>query len=100
MKSILLTAASLTILSIHLVNAQPGKGYKPIVLYPNYEHTKWTIEPSDKVYEFAAFTSSFDSEDDNNGNDKGEVWGIPEWVAYEKKAYQIKRKAVIDLQNG
>lgn len=65
--------------------AQPGTGYKPINLDPNYNHTKFTIEPSDMIYEFAAFTSSFDSMDDNDGDGKGEAWGIPEWVAYEIK---------------
>jgi integrase/recombinase XerD len=34
----------------------PGKGYKPIVLDASYNHTKWGIEPADKLYQFAAFT--------------------------------------------
>lgn len=63
----------------------PGKGYKPIVLDASYNHTKWGIEPADKLYQFAAFTTSFDSDDDNDGNGKADIWGIPEWVAFEVK---------------
>ena len=65
--------------------AQPSARYKPIVLNPSYEHTKWQTSPSDLAFEFAAFTSSFDSDDDNDGDGQGESWGIPEWVAYEIK---------------
>lgn len=63
----------------------PGKGYKPIVLDPSYDHTKWGIEPVDIEYQFAAFTLSFDSDDDNDGDGDADIWGIPEWVAYEIK---------------
>ncbi|MEO9483940.1 MAG: DNA/RNA non-specific endonuclease [Ekhidna sp.] len=66
--------------------SQPGNGYKPIKLDPNYNHSKWETSPSDLVYEFGAFTSSFDSNDDNDGDGKGESWGIPEWVSYEIKS--------------
>jgi len=57
----------------------PGTKYKPIVLDRSYEHTKWGISPSDLIYEFAAYTTSFDSDDE------GVLWGVPEWVAYEIK---------------
>ena len=57
----------------------PGARYKPIVMDGSYEHTKWGISPSDLIYEFAAYTTSFDSDDD------GILWGVPEWVAYEIK---------------
>jgi endonuclease G len=57
----------------------PGTKYKPIVLDRSYEHTKWGISPSDLIYEFAAYTTSFDSDDG------GVLWGVPEWVAYEIK---------------
>jgi|OpeIllAssembly_1097287.scaffolds.fasta_scaffold119926_2 DNA/RNA endonuclease G (NUC1) len=66
----------------------PGKNYRPIVLDPNYNHTKWGITPTDLVYYFAAYTTSFDSDDDNNGDGTPDIWGVPEWVAYE-----IKRKS-------
>lgn len=65
--------------------AQPGRGYKEIIIDDKYEHTKWATSPSDIIYEFGAFTSSFDSQDDNNGDGKGDNWGIPEWVSYEIK---------------
>ncbi len=64
----------------------PGKRYRPIVLHPNYNHNRWGIEPSDIVYNFAAYTTSYDSDDDNNGDGKADLWNIPEWVAFEIKA--------------
>lgn len=57
----------------------PGGRYKPIILNKAYEHTKWGIQPEDLIYNFAAYTTSFD------GDDGGVVWGVPEWVAYEIK---------------
>ncbi len=62
-----------------------GPRYKMITLDPSYNHTKFGIEPADMLYEFAAYTTSFDSIDDNDGDGIGECWGIPEWVAYEVK---------------
>jgi DNA/RNA endonuclease G (NUC1) len=63
----------------------PGKRYRPIILQKDYEHTKWGIEPSDLIFQFAAYTTSFDSDDDNNGDGMADLWGIPEWVAFEIK---------------
>jgi len=62
-----------------------GPRYKTVTLDPTYNHTKYGIEPSDMLYKFAAYTTSFDSLDDNDGDGIGESWGIPEWVAYEVK---------------
>ncbi len=63
----------------------PSDRYKDIVIDPSYEHNKWGVEPSDMVYQFAAYISSYDSDDDNDGDGQGDIWGIPEWVAYEVK---------------
>lgn len=78
---------TLLIVNVQILWAQspPGDRYMPITLDPSYEHTKWGIEPGDLVYHFAAYTTSFDSDDDNNGDSEGDIWGIPEWVAYEIK---------------
>lgn len=73
--------------------AQPGKGYKPIQFDTSYHHTKWGTEPADVLYEFAAFTTSFDSNDDNDGDGRGEAWGIPEWVSYEIKGIPSQSKS-------
>ena len=64
-----------------------GARYMPIQLDSTYQHTKWGISPTDQLYQFAAYTVSFDGEDDNNEDNVPDHWGIPEWVAYE-----IKRK--------
>lgn len=60
-------------------------GYKPIVLDPSYEHNKWETLPQDHLFKFAAYTTSFDGADDNNGDDTSDKWGIPEWVSFEIK---------------
>jgi endonuclease G, mitochondrial len=59
--------------------------YKPIVLSPDYAHDKWNTQPKDHVFKFAAYTLSFDGSDDNNGDDKEDKLGIPEWVSFEIK---------------
>lgn len=45
---------------------------KPAVLDPAYEHTKWGISLSDKLFEFAACTTSFDTADDNDPDGDGD----------------------------
>lgn len=59
---------------------------KPIVLDPTYRHDRFDTQPKDIVRQFRAYTTSFDSDDDNNGDGTGDNWGIPEWVAYELRA--------------
>ncbi len=56
---------------------------KPIVLDASYNHDRFDTQPKDIIREFRAYTTSFDSDDDNNGDGTGDNWGIPEWVAYE-----------------
>jgi len=59
---------------------------KPIVLDPAYHHDKYNTQPKDLIFSFRAYMVSFDSNDDNNDDGKGDSWGIPEWVSYEIKA--------------
>ncbi|MBN2656303.1 MAG: DNA/RNA non-specific endonuclease [Spirochaetales bacterium] len=59
---------------------------KPVVLDRSYEHDRWITEPKDLLFEFAAYTVSFDGPDDNNGDERSDLWGIPEWVSYEIRA--------------
>lgn len=61
--------------------------YKPIELDPTYDHDKWGTEPKDIVKKFRAYTVSFDGPDDDDGDGQDDKWAIPEWVAYEIKAY-------------
>ena len=65
---------------------------KEIKLDPSFEHDKWGTSPIDIKYEFAAFTSSFDSNDPAINGKENITWGIPEWVAFEiKKAPKPKK---------
>ena len=59
---------------------------KPFVLDASYHHDRFDTQPKDIVRQFRAYTTSFDSDDDNNGDGTGDIWGIPEWVAYELRA--------------
>lgn len=60
-------------------------GPAPILLDYSYEHDRWITLPRDIQLDFAAYTVSFDSEDDNNGDGTPDIWGIPEWVSFEIK---------------
>ena len=60
---------------------------KPIEIPPGYEHSRWGTLPRDIVKEFCAYTTSFDSADDDDGDEIADVWAIPEWIAYEIKRY-------------
>lgn len=84
MKYCVLLVASLVVWPLWS-QSPPGNKYKPIVMDSTYHHTKWGIAPSDLLYHFAAYTSSFDSDDDDNGDGVGDLLAIPEWVAYEVK---------------
>lgn len=41
--------------------------------------------PQDQIFHFAAYTTSFDGPDDDNGDGIPDIWGIPQWVAFEIK---------------
>ena len=58
---------------------------RPVILDSAYDHDRWQTRPVDQGFNFAAYTGSFDSEDDNNGDGETDLWGVPEWVAYEVK---------------
>ena len=50
-------------------------GPAPILLDYSYEHDRWITLPRDIQLDFAAYTVSFDSEDDNNGDGTLDIWG-------------------------
>jgi len=52
-----------------------------------YDHDRWGTYPRDIFLKFDAFVVSFDGPDDDDGDGKPDLWGIPEFVAYE-----IRRK--------
>ena len=58
---------------------------RPIVPHPDYRHDRFDTEPKDIVRRFRAYTTSFDSDDDDNRDARADRWAIPEWVAYEMR---------------
>ena len=59
-------------------------GLKPIKLNNVYDHARYAPE-TDIKREFAAFTVSFDSKDDDDGDGKADIRRVPEWVAQHIK---------------
>jgi len=76
------------IVSVLVLVAVPGiaADLKPIVIPEGFEHDKWDTKPKDIIKHFNAFTTCFDSADDDDGDEIADVWAIPHWVAYEMKA--------------
>ena len=63
--------------------------FETIVIRLEYNHTKYAPKPveDDIVRRFAAYTTCFDGEDDDDGDGTPDKWAIPHWVAYEIKRY-------------
>ena len=57
---------------------------KPIKLAPGYDHARYA-PAADITREFAAFTVSFDSKDDDNKDKNPDLLRVPEWVAQHIK---------------
>lgn len=61
-------------------------GQPPMEPTQGYQHNRFGTYPPDHVVEFQAYISSFDTSDDDNEDGIGDLWGVPEWVAYELRA--------------
>ena len=86
-KAVLPVAAALGLLIV-LGSALAARraGLKLIELDPSYNHDRFVTKPVDIVRHFRAYTTSFDGDDDNDGDGAADRWAIPEWVAYELRA--------------
>ena len=63
--------------------------FKPIILDPSYDHTKYAPQCSnqDILRKFRAYTTCFDGPDDDDGDGLPDKLAVPHWVAYEIKQY-------------
>lgn len=59
----------------------------PIRTHPEYDHDRFGTWPRDIYLEYGAYVTSFDSDDDNDGDGTNDLRAVPEWVAYEIKRY-------------
>lgn len=61
----------------------------PYEIFPTagYDHDKFGPFPTGLVREFGVFKSSFDDDDDDDGDGQPDFRAVPEWVAYEIKAF-------------
>jgi len=61
---------------------------RPVVLDPTYNHDRYATRPADIVRHFRAYTTSFDSADDDNGDGIPDTLRVPQWVAYQIKRFE------------
>ena len=54
---------------------------------PGYHHDRFGTEPVEIAKTFSAYLSSFDGPDDDNGDGKVDILGIPQFVAYQIDAH-------------
>ena len=80
-------AGTSTTYAIDICKSSKGYSAYPIVPTPGYEHDKFGTFPYDLTREFAAYFSSFDSNDDDNWDGIADYFAGPEFVAYEIKRY-------------
>lgn len=66
--------------------------FKREVIDSSYQHVKYGTMPRDWVRPFRAYIVSFDSADDDDGDGKPDMRGIPEWVSYEMRKVPRKLK--------
>tara|TARA_R110001583_G_scaffold157341_1_gene309257 strand:+ start:5093 stop:6145 length:1053 start_codon:yes stop_codon:yes gene_type:complete len=62
-----------------------GTSPYPITIDPQYDHLRYAPKQFENMKVFGAYVSSFDGEDDDDGDGIGDYLGIPQWVAYELK---------------
>ncbi len=84
--SALLPLATSAQLPTRCERAQGTSAY-PIETTAGYNHDRFGTMPQDLFREFGAFVSSFDSNDDDDGDGTNDIHAIPEWVAYEIKPF-------------
>lgn len=70
-----------------LVAVPVWAGEKEVVLDPSYRHDILQTIPRETMREYRAYTVSFDSADDDNGDGVGDRLAIPQWVAYEMRRF-------------
>ena len=83
-------SALLIVLLVLATTAASAADFKPIVPTEGYRHDRWQTIPADWTQTFAAYVTSFDTADDNNGDGTPDIWAVPEWVAYELRAFEGK----------
>jgi len=84
----LLLRSSFVVAFLIAVAPAGAEGLRPNILDPSYDHDRWRTQPRDIIRQFRAFTLSFDSADDDNGDGRPDRLGVPEWVAQEVKRFQ------------
>lgn len=69
----------------HVCESDRGNSPYPVVATPGYDHDRFAPKEREVVKTFAAYVSSFDGDDDDNGDGKSDLLAVPEWVSYELK---------------
>jgi len=78
-----LLATLVTIIFLCLPSTSSATDFKKIELDTSYRHDRFKTQPPDIIKEFRAYTTSFDSGDDDNNDGRPDTLAVPQWVAYE-----------------
>jgi len=65
-----------------------GKSPYPVVATPDHDNDRYTPNQKEIVKRFGAYVSSFDGNDDDDGDGKSDLLAVPQWVSYELKGLQ------------
>ena len=71
------------LLAILLPQLLSATDFKQIERDTSYHHDRFKTQPRDIIKEFRAYTTSFDSGDDDDGDGRPDTLAVPQWVAYE-----------------
>lgn len=91
--ALLALASTANVAAFTTCKTSQGYSAYPIQATAGYRHDKFGTYPYDLTQEFAAYISSFDSNDDDNWDGTADYFAGPEFVAYEIKRYPHQNDA-------
>ncbi len=62
-----------------------GHSPYPAASTPDHDHDRYAPNQKEIIKRFGAYVSSFDGDDDDDGDGKSDLLAVPQWVAYELK---------------
>lgn len=67
-----------------------GESPYPAAATPEHDHDRYAPNQKEIIKRFGAYVSSFDGNDDDDGDGKADLLAVPQWVAYELKGLKPK----------
>ena len=71
---------------------ESSRGLSPyqVQVAPTHDHDRYAPNEREKTKKFAAYISSFDGNDDDDGNGDPDLLAVPQWVSYELQGLRPK----------